>query len=386
MTEQKVGSLHINESADNTGGAETYLLSLRGELLGRGFPVKIVSGRPLSSLDIADSYYIPGIHKKHDDESNMAIAAQIKSIMEESGLDVINFHNFHNPSLYRQLSDKALIRTIHDSRTICPTEFRIQEDGDVCTSPLGDCVDKCHIAGSVVAEKLAEVEVLNSLDMLVVPSRYTGDQLEMNGVNSEKIEVIPLFLPKRIGEKGATDSGHTTDILFMGRVTRSKGLREAIAAFAKLGPNVRMTVCGDGPDLQASIELTRQLGVDDQIAFTGWVEPKERDSYLAGASLIAVPSMGPESFGLVGLEAMYYQKPVVGFNVGAIKEWLFNNVNGLLLPRGDIYSMAKAFEFLLANPLQAKTLGENGRNVLNERFSTQQHIDRITNLYGRLIK
>ena len=93
-----------------------------------------------------------------------------------------------------------------------------------------------------------------------------------------------------------------------------------------------MTVAGIGPERDPLRDLARRLRLDAE--FPGWVEGRAREELLRAADLVAVPSLWPEPFGLVGIEAGCFGVPAAAFAVGGISEWLEAGVNGELAP-GD---------------------------------------------------
>src|SRR5206468_2177990 len=92
-----------------------------------------------------------------------------------------------------------------------------------------------------------------------------------------------------------------------------------------------VTLAGDGPARAAwerAGRVLQQKHPDVKVEFTGWLESAARDAALASAHLLVVPSLWPEPFGRVGLEAGLWGTPAVAFNVGGISEWLQEGFNG----------------------------------------------------------
>ena len=104
-------------------------------------------------------------------------------------------------------------------------------------------------------------------------------------------------------------------VVFAGRVVAAKGLDVLIRAL----PDIRGTlaVCGDGWAAPRASRLARELSVEDKVEFLGWATDADLQP-LRRASVVAVPSLWPEPFGLTGIEAMSNGVPVVGSNTGGI--------------------------------------------------------------------
>jgi glycosyltransferase involved in cell wall biosynthesis len=91
-----------------------------------------------------------------------------------------------------------------------------------------------------------------------------------------------------------------------------------------------------------------------------------------------VPSRWPEPFGMVGIEAMARGRPVVGFSVGGIPDWLEHEVTGLLAPEADTKAMAQHLSQLLAEPDLTAMLGAQAATRVRERYQPDTCLDQLT--------
>jgi glycosyltransferase involved in cell wall biosynthesis len=169
-------------------------------------------------------------------------------------------------------------------------------------------------------------------------------------------------------------------ILLIGRLTAVKGghhLIQAISqASAKLGQRLTLTVAGDGPERQRLQELAQRFQVDTE--FTGWVAAERKLELLRGTDLLAVPSLWPEPFGLVGLEAACQGVPAVGYAVGGIPDWLIGGQGGELAP-GDpptVQGLADAIVRAFADPDHYAELCK-GAWRLSRSFSLANHLSKL---------
>jgi len=111
--------------------------------------------------------------------------------------------------------------------------------------------------------------------------------------------------------------------------------------------------------------------------FTGWVSGDARVDLIRRASVVAVPSLWPEPFGLSGLEAGIHGVPAVAFDVGGIREWLRDGVNGVLVrERGDAIAMGRALAAVLGDAAALRRLGEGATTIARE-LSIEAHLARI---------
>ena len=130
-------------------------------------------------------------------------------------------------------------------------------------------------------------------------------------------------------------------LLFVGRMYELKGGRELLQALPaiaqRLARDIHVTFAGDGPQRAAWERLAATICAAHprlQVQFTGWVSQTAVNALFSQSDLLVVPSLWPEPFGLVGLEAGGHGVPSAAFAVGGIPDWLQPGVNGFLAP-GD---------------------------------------------------
>jgi len=142
-------------------------------------------------------------------------------------------------------------------------------------------------------------------------------------------------------------------------------------------------ICGDGRQLAAMRELARRIDVEGRVSFRGWLSSEELAQEFADASVVVVPSLWPEPFGLVGIEALAAGRPVVASATGGIEDWLDDGVSGLCVKPGDVADLARALNELLADPQRQQRMGIAGRDAVNSRFSPERHVSAMLGAYAR---
>jgi glycosyltransferase involved in cell wall biosynthesis len=162
--------------------------------------------------------------------------------------------------------------------------------------------------------------------------------------------------------------------LCAGRLTTVKGVDVLLDAMARLdarGVETTLTIAGDGP---ARADLEAQAApFGDRVSFAGWLGEDDTAQAMRDADLLVMPSVWPEPFGLVGIEAAALGLPAVAFDVGGIPDWLTAGVTGELAP-GDPPSapgLAAAIERALAHRERLRLAAWEGR----VRFSTSAHLE-----------
>ncbi|MCA1560685.1 MAG: glycosyltransferase family 4 protein [Acidobacteria bacterium] len=220
--------------------------------------------------------------------------------------------------------------------------------------------------------------VLPRYRALIVASKHMAEEYRRHTSPEGRIFVAPMF---------ATESEPAVpralpaspSLLYIGRMTSLKGgdvlVRAAAVANRTLRTPLTLVMAGDGPEQERWQRIARECAVDAR--FPGWVTGRERTARLRDASVLAVPSLWPEPFGLVGLEAAVHGVPAVAFNVGGIGEWLHHGENGCFADRyGDAVSLGETVAAMLNDEPRLAALGVGARRLVR-RFSMRAHLETI---------
>lgn len=171
------------------------------------------------------------------------------------------------------------------------------------------------------------------------------------------------------------------------RLFPAKGPADLIRAVAIVRdqfPDVRVLIVGQEmtPDYGAElVALATDLGVEQNVIFTGW--RNDVPSLMAAADIYAMPSF-MEPFGLVYLEAMAMELPVVALDNGGTPEVVEHDATGLLSSPGDIGGFAANVMFLLRNPDLRAAMGRRGRQRVESEFTIERLAGDTASIY-RLI-
>jgi glycosyltransferase involved in cell wall biosynthesis len=219
-------------------------------------------------------------------------------------------------------------------------------------------------------------QLLPRYQAIVVASEHMVDEYARHGAPRDRLAMLPLFPSLPLTSRG-TESSNT--VLFLGRMTTLKGgdilVRAVACATADLGRPIRLIMGGDGPQRDEWQRLARREGVAAE--FPGWLDSTRRLTALADATVLAVPSVWPEPFGLVGLEAAARGVPAVAFDTGGIRQWLRHEVSGLLVPpAGGFRAFATALTTMLDNPALRDRLSR-GAIATATALSLDAHADAL---------
>ncbi len=222
--------------------------------------------------------------------------------------------------------------------------------------------------------------ITRQVDKVIAPSEYIKKEALLNGVPEDKVEVIPHFTMKNI--EGRRREPLEGAVLFIGRADALKGIGEFIKALSLLESewSAVIVASGEREKIAEYREMAGVLGIAERVEFVGGVDYASLDEYYQKASVVAFPSMSTESFGLVGIEAMSFGRPVVAFDSGGPAEWLKDGETGFLLRRGDVRALASSISRLLTDMALARTMGERAFQEVRA-FRSGPHIKRLITLY-----
>jgi L-malate glycosyltransferase len=150
----------------------------------------------------------------------------------------------------------------------------------------------------------------------------------------------------------------------------------------RIAPYARFIVAGEGELIAPMRELARELGIEQVTNFIGRCD---RVAQLLAVADVCVLSSKAEGFSNSILEYMAAGRPAVVTDVGGAREAVVDGATGFITPPGDDEALAQAVICLLNDPELARAMGERGRKRIQEKFSLQAHLDRIENLYDRLL-
>lgn len=258
---------------------------------------------------------------------------------------------------------------------------------------------KTIVSGIRVAEKRSRIRLWfdrwtnGFVHTNVCVSQAVADfSISESGLSPKKIIVIPNGVdvarfagasPADLTVLGIPPGSQV--VLTIGRLDRQKGLATLIEAGAVVTsrfPKAHFLLVGDGPQKSELDHLIRDKGLVDRIHFAGW-RPDVPELLAAGAALVL--SSLWEGLPNVILEAMAAGLPVVATRVEGTSELIIDGRTGLLVPPQSPHELASAIEKILSDPVQARSMGQSGRERALAEFSWQKMVDRYCELYSTLL-
>jgi glycosyltransferase involved in cell wall biosynthesis len=302
--------------------------------------------------------------------------------------EVIHLHQVDDdPELVSALRAVAPVVLTAHGYSACTSGVHYFRPGEECTRAHGPgCVPNLLLRGCAHTRHPKTLPLrylgasrdrtaLERADLVISGSRAIDRHLAANGASRRAI--VPYF-PTMAAKPGSGHAGRRR-VLFAGRLVRPKGVGVLIRAARTV--QAEFVLCGAGRELEAMRRLAERLGVGQRIRFEGWVEADRLAQEMADSSLVVIPSLWPEPFGLVGIEAFAAGRPVVASATGGIIDWLQDGVTGLSVPPGDVAALAGALEQLLADPERQHQMGQAGRAVVSERYTREHHVTGLLEAY-----
>jgi glycosyltransferase involved in cell wall biosynthesis len=371
------------------GGAERYWETVLPSLASRG-TVRLLA----REVDDGEAFGVSARAIEwsgEDGAPNEAAAQEVARELRRDRPDLVVTASVFDPAVLdavRANAPRWLVK-VHDHRAFCPTGDRVYPQFESpCSAPMGAaCRGATIVRGCVhgprpssfrrIAAREAVRDRIAQADGVMVSSEHMRATAVANGVVPDRIAITPPPLPDAAFAPAAARPAAPT-LLFASRLTPRKGLRSLLSALALLAPGERpkLVVAGDG---EAEERDARAQAERDglEVEWRGHLTAAELRAAIDRADAVAVPSLWPEPFGLVGIEAQARGRPAVAYRVGGIGDWIEGA--GIAVPRGDEHALASAIRAILEERTW-HDLSSQAR-VRSESYRLEMHIERLLDIF-----
>jgi len=240
--------------------------------------------------------------------------------------------------------------------------------------------------------------VYNKLDRLALRwfsrvaavSDGVAQKLRDSGLGSHRIVRISNGVDLALFDAGTpiqteVRTGVCATVGVVGRLVKEKGCDYFLRAVAEVlprFPGTKFLFIGDGPERKSLELLTHHLGIHENVVFLGHCNDMPR--MYASLDLCVLPSL-LEGMPMTVLEAMAAGKPIIATTVGEIPKMMDTNVNGLLVPPGNVPELSSAMIQLLSDASLRQQMGVNARKKARMRFSADAMAQAYIALYDKLL-
>jgi len=326
---------------------------------------------------------------------NITIGLRIERIINGFNPDLLHVHNTFpmiSPAIFRMVGDRCpKVMTLHNYRLICPsaTLFRNERPCFDCVSPLGPlpgivhgCYRKSRLATASVAATVFLHQLLGTwkryVDAFIVLSEYQKEMFVSAGLPKHKIHVKPNSCADIV--ISSVRHERRPVCIYVGRLSQEKGLQTLIEAWRQWGTNApTLKIIGDG-DLREELQ---RLAKDLNVQFMGILGPEQVKEEMSAASLLILPSMGLEAFGLVVIEAMRLGTPVMVSDLGPLPDLVDHGDSGLIFQAGNSSDLISVLRDAWRNPETLRQLGEKGKIAFENRFTREKNYEMLMEIYDR---
>lgn len=393
--------LHLHETTEIKGGTEVYL-----ELLQKYFPQHGIISFWFGVFKDENGYNCVD-HGTSGKQRFGTLPELLKFINEfsiEKEVKLLNVHGISDPSLIKGLFDiLPVIRFLHEPRVFCPgTQKFWRFSEQPCTKPFGmHCLIHAYTEGCcnrhpkrlIPAYKNTQFELTDAKDRykrMIVMSEYMKNEAILAGIEENKLFVNPYFVePAAMQTPIIEDDRKIKRVLFLGRFHVTKGISYLIQAFGELvrsrpDQNIILDLVGTGDSKEALERMAGDMQLSGKVVFHGWKKREETYCMLDRTDIVAFPSIYPEAFGIVGIEAMLRGKPVVAFDVGGVNTWLKNGETGFLVKNKDVSGFFKSMQVILEDAQLYDKMAFRAREYAEDHFLPRHHIDKLKAIYSTI--
>ena len=329
---------------------------------------------------------------------NLRQARRIARLIEEWRPNVAHIHNTWfslSPSVPREVARAGvpLVQTIHNYRPTC-VNAKLFRDGAPCYDCLGSNLPLkgvrlgCYRGSRVLSAAVVGFDAVQGLagtwrdaDLITVQSERHRTLLDEGGFRFP-VEVLP-WTTRDPGIRSAPPS-ESREVLFLGRLEAEvKGIEKLVRAWnrasaAGLLGGLHLTLVGTG-DL-----LGTQAVEGDTVRTLGWVEQDELDRLMLSARALLFPSTWEETFGLVAIEGFAAGLPVLGSDLGGIRDTVGRLDPACLVPTGPGVEDAWTDAFgVLSDDAWVDRKGREARALFEAEFSHRLGTERLLSVYQR---
>ena len=379
------------------GGAELIAHYQALELKKQGYTVKVFAGDFHIDVKHYDMYYDSyegiGVHRvkvtPEDFDANginfrhKEVEKHFQDLLDDFQPNIVHMHNIIGLSiLLADIAKKQHIKTfltLHDAWGFCYKNTIMKNDGASCHN-YTEC-DQCmplihddkHANIPLIMRKHYFMLALDKVDVFISPSKYLREQYIQAGFHPDKIVVLPngIDVAKFDLAKIPSDKIRFT---FIGNLGNHKGVLLILEAliYIEKKHKLHINIVGEGPLKEKIENYLVEHSLSEYVTLLGKVANHEVVRIFAETDVYIIPSMWPENQPVTITEAFASKVPVIGTDLGGIKELVIPNHSGLLFPMGDTKALAKNMQYFIKSPEKVSTFGQNAYNSIKEKTFSHQ--------------
>lgn len=313
---------------------------------------------------------------------SIASARRMRELIEGFRPAIAHIHNFFprlSPAVHYACRSAGIpvVQTLHNYRLLCPAAILLR-DGEICEDCVGksvawpaiwhQCYRQSRVGSAVVVGMLATHRALGTwmktVGRFIALTEFARTKFIAGGLPAEKIIVRPNF----VNQDNGMGTGVGRYALFVGRLSKEKGISTLLEAWKQLNGEVALRIAGDGP---LAPEVRDAAANMKGVEWLGHCTQDEVRRLMADASVLVVPSVCYETFGMVIVEALAAGLPSVASRLGAMAELVRDGDTGKLFAAGDSTALAAAVRSVLQDRAMHERMRVASRRDFEQRFTAE---------------
>jgi glycosyltransferase involved in cell wall biosynthesis len=327
---------------------------------------------------------------------NRNAAREIAALIHQFRPEIVHAHNTFpmlSPAIFPAARGAARVLTLHNYRLQCAAAIPMR-DGQPCT----ECIDLqsvcpalahgCYRDSRVATAPLALSIALHNargtwqrdIERFIALSDFQKELMARGGLPIDRIEVKPNFYPGRPKRIPFTDRPER--IVFVGRISPEKGVKDLVDAWRLWGPNApELRIVGDGP---LSKMLQRDAADLPQVKFIGQVSNATAEAEIASSRLLVAPSRWFEGFPMVLREAFAYGVATAVSEIGPLPT-IVSNARGAVFPAGAPEELSRCLQALWQDQRKVEGMAIASAKAFETRYAESKNYDELMAIYSRAI-
>lgn len=380
------------------GGAEVSTKLLAEQLIKRGHEVTIASAYPYEGIETR-------VFRKFKNWpvvflQQIYLTRFISDILKEKKIDIVypqDMLTTKGSIVAAKKNDLPLAIHLRDYWFACPRSTCVKPDFSECKVCSYRDLIRCMPLRRLPWEfqKLHMIksswDMFNSADYIFVGDKISEEKLKKCGVTSNikivyNCRDISYFQKPtaRLAFKERYGLGDFV-ITFVGSLTYTKGfhiLVKVMPSILKFNPDVSFLVVGSGTLEKEIREAAEKEGLEKRVVLTGRLDYSEMPAVYASSDLVLLPTIWHEPFGGTQIEAAAAGVPIIGSNVGGVRDGLF----GIYVEPSDLKGWEEAINSLIRNEKRRRDLSLKGQKVAEEFFSVESYVDKIESCLEKAVE
>ena len=382
--------IQIHNQYNHYGGEDSVLDKEKKLLVENGHEVIQLIRKNNDEIKHIWDHLIVAKNLIHSKKSEKIVNEKINSVKP----DIVHIHNFF-PLWTTSVLDACLknkvpvVMTLHNYRLFC-AKASLYRNGKICElcpqkglhhALYYGCYQDSFIKTLPVTNLLFNLKKKKKglkIDKLIALTKFGKKKFIEFGIPENKLTVKPNFINE---SKQVKNSNPVKEefILYVGRLTKEKGIETLIKAWEKI--DFKLKIFGDGP-LKEKIKKI----INKRIELNEFVPNIEISKKMSQAKFLIFPSEWYEPFGITLLEAFANKLPILSSNIGSMKEIITDKENGILFKASNVEDLIEKINLMINNPDLLNIIKEKAYDKYLDLYTPQKNYQMLIKIYKEAIE